>query len=88
MPVSNDEITLPVSILDIAIAHGAKAEPDGAYTWGEFARLGLPFMAGCEVCGAVLAVYNAYPSTSGYTRCADDIGNEGYATVADFDGDD
>ena len=28
--------------------------------------------------------YNAYPSTSGYWRCADCIGDDGFATVADF----
>jgi hypothetical protein len=39
---------------------------------------------GCQGCQASIAVYNAYPSTSGYWRCADCIGTDGFATVADF----
>ena len=41
-------------------------------------------MGGCEGCHATLAAYNAYPSTSGYWRCADCIGQTGFATVEDF----
>ena len=46
--------------------------------------LGVDILGGCQGCHATIAAYNAYPSTSGYWRCADCIGNDGYATVADF----
>ena len=32
----------------------------------------------------VHTAYNAYPSISGYWRCAECIGETGFATVADF----
>jgi hypothetical protein len=42
-------------------------------------------MGGCEGCGASIAAYSAHPSTTGYIRCRDFIGDLGYATVAEAD---
>ena len=54
------------------------------YTVEDCLASGVDILGGCQGCHAVIAAYNAYPSTSGYWRCADCIGNDGYATVADF----
>ncbi len=32
----------------------------------------------------MLGAYNAYPSTSGYWRCADCIGDTGFTTIEEF----
>ena len=53
------------TVLDIAKAWGAK-EVDGGINGGEFERLGLPMMGGCQVCGATIACYNSYPAKNGY----------------------
>ncbi len=55
-----------------------------AYDAGDFYRNGVDMFGGCEICHAQIACYNAYPSTSGYWRCADCIGGTGYPAVADF----
>lgn len=47
----------------------------------DYLDVGLPFIGGCEVCGAAVAAYNSHPSTSGYLRCSTCIGDDGYATV-------
>lgn len=78
-------LVMSVTILDVAIGKGATPNDKGGYTGSEFERLGLPMLGGCEVCGATIAAYNAYPSTSGYLRCADDIDDLGFASVEDFD---
>ena len=54
------------------------------YTAEDCLASGVDILGGCQGCHATIAAYNAYPSTSGYWRCADCIGNDGYATVADF----
>ena len=54
------------------------------YTAEDCLASGVDILGGCQGCHATIACYNAYPSTSGYWRCADCIGNDGYATVADF----
>ena len=54
------------------------------YTVEDCLASGVDIMGGCQGCHAVIGCYNAYPSTSGYWRCADCIGDDGYATVADF----
>lgn len=74
-----------ITILDIAIAHGAK-EIDGGINMAEFDRLGLPFMGGCQHCGASIAAYNACPGRNGWligTCCV--LCEETYATVAEYD---
>ena len=54
------------------------------YTVEDCLASGVDIMGGCQGCHAVIGCYNAYPSTSGYWRCSDCIGDDGYATVADF----
>lgn len=73
-----------ITILDVATARGAK-EIDGNITAGEFDRLGLPFFCGCQGCGASLAPYNAFPSTTGFTQCRDCIDDIGFPDVAAFE---
>jgi len=62
------------SMYDVAVALGAKADPGGGMPFGEFIRLGLPTLAGCQGCGATLAPYNSHPGKNGYivgSCCAD-----------------
>jgi hypothetical protein len=75
-----------LSILDIALAEGAKADERGGISMAEFDQRGLPFFAGCQDCGASLAPYNAYPSKTGFIKCRDCIGGSdlGFATVEEF----
>ncbi len=54
------------------------------YTVEDCMASGVDIMGGCQGCQASIAVYNAYPSTFGYWRCADCIGEDGFADVADF----
>jgi len=83
---------MAITILDLAIYRGAKPDAQGNYDGAELARVGLPILAGCEVCGATLSAANAAPSMSGYTRCASScIGGAGWDSAADanrdiFDG--
>lgn len=72
---------MPITIIDyVKSVVGDKP----AYHGGDFAGNGVAMTGGCEICYATLAAYNAYPSKSGYWRCADHIGDTGYATVAEF----
>ena len=72
---------MPITILDyVKSVAGNKA----IYTADDFARAGVEMSGGCQICGATIAPCNAYPSKSGYWRCADCIGDDGFATVADF----
>ena len=54
------------------------------YTAEDCLTSGVDIIGGCQGCGATIAVHNAYPSTTGFWRCADCIGDIGFATVADF----
>ena len=72
---------MPITILDYV--KSAVGDKD-FYTAEDCLASGVDILGGCQGCGAVIAVYNAYPSTSGYWRCADCIGQDGFATVADF----
>ena len=54
------------------------------YTAEDCLASGVDILGGCQGCQATIACYNAYPSTSGYWRCADCIGEDGFATTADF----
>lgn len=78
-------MTEPVTILDIAILWGAKADAEGSINGGEFDRLGLPLFAGCQCCHATLAAYNAFPTRNGWISCRECVEDTGFATVADFD---
>jgi hypothetical protein len=72
---------MPITILDyVKSVVGDK----NLYTAEDCLASGVDILGGCQGCHAVIAVYNAYPSTSGYWRCAHCIGQDGFATVADF----
>ena len=72
---------MPITILDYV--KSVVGDKD-LYTAEDCLASGVDILGGCQGCHATIAVYNAYPSTSGYWRCADCIGEDGYATVADF----
>lgn len=72
---------MPITILDyVKSVVGEKDQ----YTADDFYSNGVDLLGGCERCHATIAAYNAYPATSGYWRCADCIGDDGYATVTAF----
>jgi hypothetical protein len=76
----------PVTVLDVALAHGARRDEGGGINGGEFDRLDLPLMGGCGVCQATIAAYNACPSTAGYLCCAKGcIDGAGFDSVAAYD---
>jgi hypothetical protein len=54
------------------------------YTVEDFSSAGVEMLGGCQICGATIAPYNAYPSRSGYWRCADCIDTSGFATIEEF----
>jgi hypothetical protein len=72
---------MPITILDyVKSVVGDKP----IYTAEDCLASGVDILGGCQTCAAMIAAYNAYPSTSGYWRCADCIGDTGFATIADF----
>jgi hypothetical protein len=72
---------MPITILDYV---KSVAGDKDLYTAEDCLASGVDILGGCQGCHATIAAYNAYPSTSGYWRCADCIGTDGFATVADF----
>jgi hypothetical protein len=72
---------MPITILDYVRAQAGEKD---VYTGEDFARNGVDMLGGCKDCGATLGPYNAYPSKTGYWRCANCIRNLGYATVDEF----
>jgi hypothetical protein len=74
---------MPITILDYV---KSVAGDKDLYTAEDCLASGVDILGGCQGCHATIAAYNAYPSTSGYWRCADCIGTDGFATVADFTG--
>lgn len=74
-------LVMPVSILDYVRAVTGK---DGDLTGEDHWNAGVAILGGCEICYATIASYNAYPARSGSWRCAHCIGDNGYATVAEF----
>ena len=72
---------MPITILDYV--KSVVGDKD-LYTAEDCLASGVDILGGCHGCQAIIGCYNAYPSTSGYWRCADCIGDDGYATVADF----
>jgi hypothetical protein len=72
---------MPITILDYV--KSVVGDKD-LYTAEDCLASGVDILGGCQGCQATIAAYNAYPSTSGYWRCADCIGEDGYPTVADF----
>ncbi|MEE9383202.1 MAG: hypothetical protein V3V08_07295 [Nannocystaceae bacterium] len=77
-----------ITILDIARARGVQDDGNGAINMGEFERVGLPMLGGCQVCGACIAPYNAHPGRNGFligSCCA--APEDTYPTVAAFEAD-
>lgn len=73
---------MPITILDLAIHRGAKADAEGAYSAEELARVGFAILGGCASCGATLGAYNACPSRGGVWLCRSGcIDDYGYDTV-------
>ena len=72
---------MPITILDYV---KSVAGDKDLYTAEDCLACGVDILGGCQGCHATIAAYNAYPSTTGYWRCADCIGDDGFATVADF----
>ena len=72
---------MPITILDYV--KSVVGDKD-LYTAEDCLASGVDIMGGCQRCHAMIACYNAYPSTSGYWRCASCIGEDGFATAADF----
>jgi hypothetical protein len=72
---------MPITILDYV--KSVVGDKD-TYAAEDFHRSGVAMTGGCQRCAATIACYNAYPSRSGYWRCADCIDGSGFATVADF----
>ncbi|MGI8447652.1 MAG: hypothetical protein ACR2MP_10845 [Streptosporangiaceae bacterium] len=63
---------MPITILDyVKFQVGEK----DSYSAEDFHSTGVDIMGGCEGCAATIAGYNAYPSRSGYWRCADGCGS-------------
>lgn len=50
-------------------------------TGADMAEADLAIMGGCQVCGATLAAYNGCPSKSGYWKCENCIGDDGWTSV-------
>ena len=72
---------MAITVLELAIFRGAKESPEGGMSGAEIERVGLPFMGGCQRCGACIAAYNASPSQTGYLMCTKEcIGDVGYET--------
>ena len=55
-----------------------------SYTGEDHQNAGVGILGGCEICFATIASYNAYPARSGFWRCGDCIGDDGYPTVEEF----
>jgi hypothetical protein len=72
---------MPITILDYV--KSVVGDKD-LYTEEDCLASGVDIMGGCQGCHAIIGCYNAYPSTSGYWRCADCIGQDGYATITEF----
>jgi hypothetical protein len=72
---------MPITILDYV--KSVVGDKD-FYTAEDCLVSGVDIIGGCQTSAAAIAIYNAYPSTSGYWRCAGCIGEEGFATITDF----
>ena len=63
---------MPITILDYV--KSVVGDKD-FYTAEDCLISGVDIIGGCQGCAATIAIYNAYPSTSGYWRCAGCIGD-------------
>src|SRR5262245_66256554 len=70
---------MPITILDYV--KSVVGDKD-LYTAEDCLASGVDILGGCQGCHATIACYNAYPSTSGYWRCADCIGGDGAPPVS------
>lgn len=77
----------PITIHDLAVYRLKQLgrTVGDVMTGQDFADVKLQIMGGCQDCGASLAAYNAYPSKSGFWKCEDDIGDQGWLDVAKAD---
>jgi hypothetical protein len=72
---------MPITILDYV--KSVVGDKD-LYTAEDCLSSGVDILGGCQVCHATIGCYNAYPSKAGFWRCADCIGDTGFATTAEF----
>ena len=73
-----------ITILELAKFRGlvSRDHESDSYSMGDFDRVGLPMLGGCQRCEACIAAYNAAPSKTGYLMCASGcIGDDGYETA-------
>jgi hypothetical protein len=77
---------MSVSVYEVALARDVQVV-GGSVNGAEFARVGLPILGGCCVCGATIAAYNAAPSTYGYLMCLNGCVTDetGFPTVEAFE---
>ena len=72
----------PITFLDLARYRGLRTDEHGGASAAAFEEVGLAIFGGCKLCGASLAAYNGYPSKSGWWKCEDCIGDDGWTDVA------
>ena len=70
-----------LSILDILKAKNPELKNKEQITADDCWKEGVDLIGGCEICGATIAIYNAYLSHSGYWRCGDCIGDTGWDNI-------
>jgi hypothetical protein len=71
----------PITIFDYVCAvTGDKP----VYTDEDHWNAGVGILGLCEICCMLIVSLNAYPARSGCCRCADCIGDDGFATVEQF----
>lgn len=80
-----------VTVMDLCLYRLGMDPDTPSMTYEEFQKASLPMMGGCQGCGATVAAYNSFPSTTGYLRCRDCIEDLGFKTVEEanqalFDG--
>ena len=81
---------MSITILEVAYQRlaeqtGKPVAEFGPVNGADLESVHLQIMGGCENCGATLAAYNGYPSTSGYWRCSGCLGEHGFESVAAFE---
>lgn len=72
---------MPITILDYVKSQIGENE---TYIPENFFGNHADMLGSCERCEATVAAENAYPSKSGYWRCAECIGSDGFVTVEEF----
>jgi hypothetical protein len=72
---------MPITILDYVKSVVGQKD---SYSAEDFHSNGVDMLGGCERCHATIAAYNACPSKSGYWRCTDCVGDDGFTSVEEF----